>query len=941
MVAAGVSVVLLITLSLFVLLHSEPSSNIGIDGRFSDWNDSPMYSDVSDENNEHIDIIGMAIDRDSIYLSFYVETKEDMFEGFGIEGDVVRIFIDTDSNVNTGYAINWIGADYLIEMYGYGNRILSSSYYEYDVNHRTETPRGQYDWNAWSSMFEADSAVKGTRMEAQLWVDELNIPSGAEPRALIQITDPRGNQDVSPVFNSYGALETEIIGKNKRRISKSESNEFLTLVLNNRGPEPVMVTGLTFTHDSTAVRDDIEKASLHLDGELLAIGSFDGKRLTFNNLELLIESFKNLNLELTVSDDAVAGHVVSLELTDIVTDAGVSYSRDKVVAYIEDAPAQPVVDGLFEEWTDPMIDEVGDVSDPNIDISAYDARNNEENTYFYFKVEGNMLHGNAVASTRAMNIPSEGGNTAGSSDSDDPPQSSGTQEESPLPVETGEDSIYIFLETKPVEGYENDHIAFGADSMIEIKGIGGEITSAKYFDFTGENPNVWGWRFVKIVEAASGLKEIESVIDAVPLNIYYHLVGWNAEEDWSEIMDTITIDYSGTRAYKTITLDSDLSDWVGQYCVVDALPDADGASGDDDILRVWIANDATYIYVRWDVGAILSTTFCADVHIDVDDDPGSFAWDITLYFGVSAGAFSILEVWKLNGDETVLWDSTSTDDYEITQYNSNTKTALQGRFPRSQVSPAFDIGEDFIATAHTHQSLQRRSTVTDNVPDTGDTYTMFGYDMATTSVNSYGYMTDTSSNTILITDSNEAGVSDVVDIVELDFTEDTSNYYVEITCAVSVTPTSDTYAVFLDTDTDGTFDYAYDNSDATTAKLYTWSTDTWGSGTTKSSAVSASGTSITFTIAKSDIGSHSSFWITVATDDDGVDRLSQSGDNNDQNDPVWDSTDSTTYWDDFLDAQEGAASGHGNPQPVPEFSHILFLLGAIFILFIAVNRKKS
>jgi len=548
MIATGFSAVLLISLSLFVLLNSEPSSNIEIDGKFSDWDESPMYSDVSDENNKHIDIIALSMDRDSIYLSFFVETTDNMFEGFGLEGDVVRIFIDTDSNADTGYAINWVGADYLIEAYGYENRILSSSYYEYDVNHRTESPRGQHDWNAWSSMFEVDSAVKGPRMEVQLWVDELNIPSGAEPRAFIQITDPRGNQDISTVFNSYGSLEAEIISKSKGKVSKGESEEFITLVLNNRGLEPVMVTDLTFTQDSTAVRDDIEKASLHLDGELLAIGSFDGKRLTFSNLELLIESFKNLNLELTVSDNAEAGHAVAFELTDIETDAAVTYTKDKVMAYIEEAPSIPVVDGLFGEWTDPESDELSDVSNPNVDISSYDARNHLDETYFYLKIEGNMLYGNAIPSTKAMSIPSERGDTAGSTASDESSQSTGTQKETLLPMETGEDAVYIFLDTIPEKGYKNALIEFGVDYMIEIKGIDGRIISARYYHFAGESSEDWLWDFVKTVEAASGLKEIETGVDAVPLNVYFHMVSWDEDEDWGNIgndVNGIGVRYNG------------------------------------------------------------------------------------------------------------------------------------------------------------------------------------------------------------------------------------------------------------------------------------------------------------------------------------------------------------------------------------------------------------
>jgi len=228
---------------------------------------------------------------------------------------------------------------------------------------------------------------------------------------------------------------------------------------------------------------------------------------------------------------------LGLELTEVVTVAGVSYSSDQVTAYISDAPTIPVIDGLFGEWTDPELDETGDVNDPNVDISAYYAQEHREETYFYLEVVGDILQGNAIPSTRAMNVPSEGGDSTGGSLSDDEPtQSSGTQKESPLPVDSGEDIVYIFLDIVPNQGYENADIGFGADHMIEIKGIDRELISAKYCKFEGRDQWDWCWKFMKTMEAASGMKEIESVIDTVPLNVYYHLVGWGGGVDRSEVL---------------------------------------------------------------------------------------------------------------------------------------------------------------------------------------------------------------------------------------------------------------------------------------------------------------------------------------------------------------------------------------------------------------------
>ncbi|MCK4614842.1 MAG: hypothetical protein KAU14_08565, partial [Thermoplasmata archaeon] len=275
--------------------------------------------------------------------------------------------------------------------------------------------------------------------------------------------------------------------------------------------------------------DDIEGVALYQDELIICPGGLHGNRIRFPDLALQVESALSLKLVVTISTQAVSGHAISLGLTDVETKAGVSYSGGKVTAYISAAPDAPIVDGLFNEWINPMKDMKGDASNPNVDIFAYDARNYEDSTYFYLMVEGNILSGKAVPSTRAMNIPSE---SEGEPSDDEP--STGTQEENPLPVETGEDAVYVFLDTIPGEGYlvRND---FYANRMIEIKGQDGEITSSEYYRFNGNSPFNWSWRPAGKTEVASSRKELElSVSQPGPFRSYFHVVSWNEEDnDWS------------------------------------------------------------------------------------------------------------------------------------------------------------------------------------------------------------------------------------------------------------------------------------------------------------------------------------------------------------------------------------------------------------------------
>ena len=130
---------------------------------------------------------------------------------------------------------------------------------------------------------------------------------------------------------------------------------------------------------------------------------------------------------------------------------------------------------------------------------------------------------------------------------------SGNQDEIPLPVQTGEDTIYIFLDTILGLGYTNGGLLpFGADHMIKITGQNGIIHTAEFFDFDGDTPIDWSWRYIKDVDAGSDVDEIETAIDVVPINSYFHMVDWNSETDKSShIIGLDGIEPAGIRSFTT------------------------------------------------------------------------------------------------------------------------------------------------------------------------------------------------------------------------------------------------------------------------------------------------------------------------------------------------------------------------------------------------------
>ena len=534
--ASGIALMILFSMSFYMIFFPVKSEGISVDGDFSDWSDVQMYCDLSnDQHSNTIDVTLTAIENGEDYLYFYVETRGNMFQGIGSNGDIVRIFIDSDASPSTGYYINNIGADYLIEVYGINNEILSSNYYEYYIfNHiDSNLPRTQYDWNAWAPMFRVDCQVNGNRMEAKLWVDELRISSQINPRILVQSIDPLGNYDFSSVFTQEGAIEAVLYGVGVNSLTPGRSNEFLTISLSNRGEEACEIDGLTFNQDSTAVMEDIKGIKLYYRGEFLSEGIIESNSFSFSNLRLSIDTPISLNLVLLIHDGAKPGHAISLSLVDIDTKAGVTYSNERISAYISVIPSNPILDGLFGEWTNPRTDENDDVSNPNLNILAYDAMDLADFSYFYLNISGDLLTGDAVTSRGAINIPTS------KIDEEREKKEEIIYQETVLPEMWGEDTILIFLETSSSFGWDSteNHVS-SAEYLISIKGKQGRIISSELLRFSGNNQYEWKWDSVKEINATNNRHEIEIQCDIIPQSVSFVIEDWNQDV---ENMDTCKV----------------------------------------------------------------------------------------------------------------------------------------------------------------------------------------------------------------------------------------------------------------------------------------------------------------------------------------------------------------------------------------------------------------
>jgi len=500
-----------------------------VDGKFSDWDDEEMIEDSAATENPHIDLVKYRALLDNTHLSLYMEAQETLLQGLGESGDSLQLFFDTDQDETTGYAFPYFGADYLLEVYGKDNRVLSSHLYVFDENHRTKERRSPNDWNAWAPMFAVETAVKGNKLETQLWRDELQI-EGNNVNLRIRLADSAGNVAESPTFNTgLNLVQLMIEPQIGTPLQPAVSNDVLTVDLVPVGEELVL-SSLSFKESSTATSADFNEFSFYKGSEKIAEATMKRNSLSFEGLELSLTEETTLTLKTSLSINVVSGHVLSLALTDVDCGlASMNIETEEARGYLVAPPTNFVVDGLFAEWLNPQEDRDEEpVENENVDITNYDAAGKLEETHFYLRVDGEVLAGVDVPATRAIQVPSEGGDDSTGGEPGEP--QAGTQEERPLPVRTGEDAVYIFLDTE-AGGYDAFNIPFDADYMVEIKGQNGQILSARYMEFDGANAGDWNWQYVKDVTAAAGLKEIETSVDEMPQNVYFHVVSWNGVDE--------------------------------------------------------------------------------------------------------------------------------------------------------------------------------------------------------------------------------------------------------------------------------------------------------------------------------------------------------------------------------------------------------------------------
>src|SRR2546421_3051370 len=549
-----------------------PSSPIQIDGQFNDWASVATEAMASGGVlNPNVDVVRFGVVPNLGPMAFYVEVAGTALMGGGPAPgmmDTVRIFIDIDGSSSTGYRIDGVGADRMIDISGYRGKVLSSTLWEFDSN------RNQRDWNGWIKGTGTPAAASGSRIEVEAqWLAD--VPASVPVLAAVHTVswDEQIDSGDFPVSPGLGTLSVVSVPQVPDIIAGNDV-PLLRPTLTAPG-QPVTLNSLEVEIAGTAPANVATSLRLTDATSLLAqaVPVSPDVRFSFAPIQIAVGVPTTL---FVVGDFAsTTGETFGVQLPSIHpfgVDGGVVALREnpgpRSLGYLGVVPTTPRVDGGFDEWKALSADSTDDVApraNPNIDLTHYGGLHNGTSTFLYAEVLGRILGGTATPENPRQAPPLNSTPTAdtdrdGVPDVADPTPYDFNNDGVPdtktncdvdgdgiidygcpggtdywlnttipsnfsapyagrfvsvyigpdnRPPSLGEDVIRVFLDldNSSFSGYSIGGI--GADRLVEIRGKDGTVTQSALLAFTGSFPGQWAWSPMAPVTVALGYHAVE------------------------------------------------------------------------------------------------------------------------------------------------------------------------------------------------------------------------------------------------------------------------------------------------------------------------------------------------------------------------------------------------------------------------------------------------
>jgi len=593
-------VVLLLLMPLFfVAPYNGPQSPIQIDGQFNDWAGVATEAMASGGVlNPNVDIVRFGVVPNLGPIAFFVEVAGSALMGGGPSPgtmDTVRIFIDIDGSASTGYRIDGLGADRMIEVSGYAGRVQSSTLWEFDSN------RNQRDWNGWIKGTATPAAASGSRIEAEAqWLAD--VPTSVPVAATVHTVswDKQVDQGDFPVSPGFGTLSI-VSDPQVPDVIAGNDVPLLRLTLTAHG-QPVSLNSLQVEIAGTAPTNVATSLRLTDGTNLLAQAAptSPNVRFSFAPIQIAVDGPTTL---FVVGDFAsTTGDTFGVRLPGthpFGVDGGVVALHEnpgpRALGYLGVNPATPRVDGGFDEWTAASADPTNDATpraNPNIDLTHYGGLHSGTATFLYAEVSGRILGGTPTPAN-PQQAPLQNSTSLADTDRDGVPDafdpmpydfnndgildaqtncdvdgdgiidygcSGGTDYwlnttipgsfPAPYagrlvsvyigpdnrPPTLGEDLVRIFLDidNSTFSGYSIGGI--GADRLVEFRGKDGAVTQSTLLAFSGSFPGEWSWTALSPVTVATGYHAVELSIPLNATKIYVE-----AGDFWGSVDSTTAV----------------------------------------------------------------------------------------------------------------------------------------------------------------------------------------------------------------------------------------------------------------------------------------------------------------------------------------------------------------------------------------------------------------
>ncbi|HUW42795.1 MAG TPA: hypothetical protein VMW02_01015, partial [Thermoplasmata archaeon] len=352
--AIVLAMVAIVIITPFIMIFSMPESAIKIDGYFFDWERAGYFQEMKATAASDVDIRGYSTVVGQGVVYGYISTADNMFSRDNGEPSALYGFFDMDNNPSTGYIINGIGADKMVEMIGWNGTVKSATVSDFLVGF------DRADFSGFAYKIPIDAIPADNKIEFSF-----HMSGTQNPATLFMSKNVQGQEDESQYTVRFGEpalrVTTELVMLD---VIPVDSREKVMDISFESARGNFTIADLTFEKLGTASQYRISA----FDG-LQAIGYSDGATLTFEPALEIKEGYgKQLSVFVEMDGSEISSSFgLSLNATGIGTTSGPA-TVDEIqisnkVAYVSETPHSVVIDGAFADWRYGyiMIDNANDV----------------------------------------------------------------------------------------------------------------------------------------------------------------------------------------------------------------------------------------------------------------------------------------------------------------------------------------------------------------------------------------------------------------------------------------------------------------------------------------------------------------------------------------------------------------------------------------------------